>query len=61
MAVFSIARVNQTRESAFSDGWAVIRHESGQEDQFASRLFFTSKEAQAECDRLTEEEAKKNA
>jgi hypothetical protein len=58
---FFAARLNQTTPIGFSDGWAVIRHEPGHQDQFASSLFSTEAEARAEIDRLMAQIAAKNA
>jgi hypothetical protein len=58
---FTVAHINQTVPIGFSDGWAVIRHEPGQEPQFASSLYVTEAEARTEANRLIAQQKVKQA
>ena len=49
-ASFSFDRVNPTFGT--SEGWAVYKHETGKEPVRVSEVFLTSKEAEAERDRI---------
>jgi hypothetical protein len=58
---FVAARLNKVTPIGFSDGWVVIRHESGQMDSFASSPFATEAEARAEVDRIIAHMSAKNS
>ena len=60
MAVrFSVARLDDGMAAGFSAGWAVLRHEPGQQDRFASRIFFREQDASEHAHRLAMQEAAK--
>jgi hypothetical protein len=54
MAVlFSVARL----DGSLSAGWAVVRHETGEADKYASRIFLREQDAVEHAHRLTMQEA----
>jgi hypothetical protein len=56
MAVsFSVAQLDGAL-SAASAGWAVVRHETGQPDRYASRIFLREQDAEEHAHRLTMQE-----
>jgi hypothetical protein len=57
MAVtFSVARLDDDLSAGSSPGWGVIRHEPGQPNRFASRIFLREQDAAEHAHRLTVQE-----
>jgi len=56
-ASFSIARLEDELSAGFAPGWAVVRHERGQPNTYASRIFFHEQDAAEHAHRLTMQEA----
>lgn len=50
--LFSVARL----DGGLSAGWAVVRHETGEADKYASRIFLREQDAGEHAHRLTMQE-----
>ena len=63
MPTFRVVFVSEVKhvEDGFTNGWAVIRTAPRVVPQFASRLYWTQTEAEAESKRLSEEHALANS
>jgi len=53
---FFIAQLDGELSAGSSPGWAVIRHEPGQQNRYASRIFLREQDAVAHAHRLTMQE-----
>jgi hypothetical protein len=57
MPIFRVVHVSEAKhiEDGFTHGWAVVRTEPKVVPQFASSLYWTQSEAEAEAKRLSEQ------
>ena len=53
---FSVAQLDDGLSAGSAPGWAVIRHEPGQPNRYASRIFLREQDAQEHAHRLTAQE-----
>jgi hypothetical protein len=56
---FSVARLDDGLSAGSTPGWAVIRHEPGQPNRYASRIFLREQDAEDHAHRLTVQEVSK--
>jgi hypothetical protein len=57
MAVsFSVAQLDDGLSAGSGHGWAVVRHEPGRSNRYASRIFLREQDAQEHAHRLTVQE-----
>jgi hypothetical protein len=53
---FSVAQLDVRLSAGAAPGWAVVRHETGQPNRYASRIFLREQDAVEHAHRLTMQE-----